>query len=83
MGFGLMGLGTIVLYRFLGEAFGAVKKKYLALGAGTGLLYVSCVTYAQTTLAETLLSFLYLLLAWGMVRPSRLHKYASFPHCPA
>lgn len=66
--FGLMGLGTIVLYRFLGEAFGAVKKKYLALGAGTGLLYVSCVTYAQTTLAETLLSFLYLLLAWGMVK---------------
>ncbi len=66
LNFVMLAAGVLLLYGILKEIFRVMDRRAAALAAGTGLLYVSCATYAQTTLAEVFLTFLYLLLAWGM-----------------
>lgn len=57
-----------LLYGTLTRIFPDRERRALAAASGAGMLYVSCVTYAQTTMAESLLTFLYILLAYGVMR---------------
>ncbi len=65
--FCLMWAGSLLLYKTAAKIFSAVESWKLALVSGSSMLYVSCVTYAQTTMTEALLTFLYLLLGYGML----------------
>lgn len=55
--------GIFLLFLVLCRSFGMKEKKLLALISGVTMCYAAYVTYAQTTMTETLLTFLYLLLA--------------------
>lgn len=64
----LMGAAALFLYGTLAKIFDGTDRRLPAIVSGGAMLYVSCATYAQTTMAESLLVFLYVLLAWGMLR---------------
>lgn len=64
----LAGLSALPLCGVLARVFPGRGGRLAAFLAGGSVLYVSCATYAQTTMAESLLAFLYVLLAWGVAR---------------
>lgn len=66
--FFLLGAGMLLLYRLLPRLCSGLDKKLAAAVSGAAMLYVSYLTYAQTALAETMLTFLYILLAYGLER---------------
>lgn len=66
--FVLLGICPLLLYRILICIFDGQDRKKLAAVSGTAMLYVSCLTYAHTTMTESLLTFLYVLLAYGLCR---------------
>ncbi len=77
MNFLLLGGSTLLLYRVLSKLCAAFDKKKIAVVSGAAMLYVSYLTYAHTTMAESLLTFLYVLLAYGLYRWFTEKKTAS------
>lgn len=55
-----------ILYRTLQKILPQMSGALSVFVSGSAMLYVSYITYAQTTMAETLLVFLYTALAYGM-----------------
>lgn len=66
MNFLLLGGSTLLLYRILSKLCVTPDKKKTAVVSGAAMLYVSYLTYAHTTMSESLLTFLYVLLAYGL-----------------
>lgn len=64
----LLGISPLLVYQTLSRICGGQKKKRLAVISGAAMLYVSYLTYAHTTMTESLLTFLYVLLAYGLCR---------------
>lgn len=64
----LLGISPLLIYRILSRICGEQNKKKLAVISGAAMLYVSYLTYAHTTMTESLLTFLYVLLAYGLCR---------------
>ena len=64
----LLGISPLLIYKVLSRICKGQDKKKLALISGAAILYVSYLTYAQTTMTESLLTFLYVLLAYGLCR---------------
>lgn len=64
----LLGISPLLVYQTLLRICGGQNKKRLAAISGAAMLYVSYLTYAHTTMAESLLTFLYVLLAYGLCR---------------
>lgn len=64
----LLGISPLFVYQTLSRICGEQDKKKLAMISGAAMLYVSYLTYAHTTMAESLLTFLYVLLAYGLCR---------------
>ena len=64
----LLGISPLLIYKVLSRICKGQDKKKLALISGAAMLYVSYLTYAQTTMTESLLTFLYVLLACGLCR---------------
>ncbi len=62
----LMGGSTLLLYQILSKLCVMPDKKKTAVVSGAAMIYVSYLTYAHTTMAESLLTFLYVLLAYGL-----------------
>lgn len=67
----LLAGAVLLLYRMLKEIFPGAGDGVLACAGGGGMLYVSWTVYAGTTLTEALLTFLYVLAAWGTARQLR------------
>lgn len=64
----LLGISPLFVYQTLSRICGGQNKKRLAAISGAAMLYVSYLTYAHTTMTESLLTFLYVLLAYGLCR---------------
>lgn len=64
----LLMAATLLVYRIMIKNFKNTEKKILTLVSGAAVLYVAYITYSQTMMAETLLVFLYILLAYGLFR---------------
>lgn len=64
----LLGICTLIVYKLLTAICGDMKAEIAAFISGASIFYVSYVTYAQTTIPEVLLTFLYLLMAYGLYR---------------
>lgn len=64
----LLGISPLLVYQTLSRICGGQKKERLAAISGAAMLYVSYLTYAHTTMTESLLTFLYVLLAYGLCR---------------
>ena len=62
----LMGGSTLLLYQILSKLCVTPDKKKTAVVSGAAMIYVSYLTYAHTTMAESLLTFLNVLLAYGL-----------------
>lgn len=63
----LLVLCSLLLYEILKKKI-CNGKKLLAVISGVTMLYAAYGTYAQTTMSETLLVFLYLLVAWQFMQ---------------
>lgn len=57
---------SLLIYAFTGKLLPQAERKRIAAVSGAAMLYVAYVTYAQVTLSETVLVFLYALLAYAM-----------------
>lgn len=66
MNFLMLGGSTLLLYQILSKLCILSDKKKTAVVSGAAMIYVSYLTYAHTTMAESLLTFLYVLLAYGL-----------------
>ncbi len=66
--FVLLAFGSFLAYRILRQLFPKEDRKGIAFAAGAVLFYPSCFTYSYTTMTESLLVFLYLLLAYSLLR---------------
>lgn len=66
--FFLLGICTLIVYKLLTKICDDMKAEIAAYISGASIFYVSYITYAQTTIPEVLLTFLYLLMAYGMYR---------------
>lgn len=64
----LLAAAAGLLYQIINRILPRMEKALSAFLSGSAMLYVAYITYAQTTMAETLLVFLYVLLAYGMAR---------------
>ena len=64
----LLGISPLLIYQILSHICREQDKKKLAVISGAAMLYVSYLTYAHTTMTESLLTFLYVLLAYGLCR---------------
>lgn len=64
----LLGISPLFVYQTLSRICRGQNKKRLAAVSGAAMLYVSYLTYAHTTMSESLLTFLYVLLAYGLCR---------------
>lgn len=64
----LLGAATLLLYRILTRLGKGKEKKLAAWISGMALTYVAYISYAQTTMTEVLLVFLYILLAYFLYR---------------
>ncbi|MBD5460253.1 MAG: hypothetical protein HDR26_04825 [Lachnospiraceae bacterium] len=64
----LLAAAAGLLYQIINRILPQMGRALSAFISGAAMLYVAYITYAQTTMAETLLVFLYVLLAYGMVR---------------
>lgn len=64
----LLGSSPLFVYQTLSHICRGQNKKRLAAISGAAMLYVSYLTYAHTTMSESLLTFLYVLLAYGLCR---------------
>lgn len=64
----LLEISPLFVYQTLLHIYGERNKKKLAVISGAAMLYVSYLTYAHTTMTESLLTFLYVLLAYGLCR---------------
>lgn len=64
----LLGICTLIVYKLLIAICGDIKSEIAAFIGGASIFYVSYITYAQTTIPEVLLTFLYLLMAYGLYR---------------
>lgn len=64
----LLGISPLLVYQTLLRICRGQNKKRLAAISGAAMLYVSYLTYAHTTMTESLLTFLYVLLAYGLCR---------------
>lgn len=64
----LVWTASVLLYRVLSDIFPQTERKRIALISGVSMLYVAYITYAQMTLCEIVLVFLYVLLAYEMNR---------------
>lgn len=64
----LLGICTLIVYKLLIKICDGMKAEIAAFISGASIFYVSYVTYAQTTIPEILLTFLYLLMAYGLYR---------------
>ena len=64
----LLGISPLLIYQILSHICREQDKKKLAVISGAAMLYVSYLTYAHTTMTESLLTFLYVLLAYGLYR---------------
>lgn len=64
----LLGICTLIVYKLLIQICDGMKAEIAAFISGASIIYVSYVTYAQTTIPEILLTFLYLLMAYGLYR---------------
>lgn len=62
----LLAGGGWILYKTLRRILPQVDETLSAFISGAAMLYVSYITYAQTTMTETLLVFLYLMLAYAL-----------------
>ena len=57
---------SLLIYALLGKLFPQVERKRIAAVSGAAMLYVAYITYAQVTLSEIVLVFLYVLLAYAV-----------------
>lgn len=57
---------SFLIYALLGKLRPQVERKRIAAVSGAAMLYVAYITYAQVTLSETILVFLYTLLAFAV-----------------
>ena len=64
----LLGICTLIVYKLLTKICDGMKAEIAAFISGASVFYVSYVTYAQTTIPEVQLTFLYLLMAYGLYR---------------
>ena len=64
----LLGISPLLVFQTLSRICEEQDKKKLAMISGAAMLYVSYLTYAHTTMTESLLTFLYVLLAYGLCR---------------
>ncbi|MCM1264461.1 MAG: hypothetical protein NC313_17250 [Butyrivibrio sp.] len=64
----LLGICIFIVYKLLMLIFTDMKAWIAAFISGSSICYVSYITYAQTTIPEVLLTFLYLLTAYGLYR---------------
>lgn len=64
----LLGICTLIVYKLLTQIFDDIKAGMAAFISGASIFYVSYITYAQTTIPEVLLTFLYVIMAFGLYR---------------
>lgn len=64
----LLGISMLLVYKLLTEIFDNMKAEIIAFISGASIFYVSYITYAQTTIPEVLLVFLYVLMAYELYR---------------
>ena len=63
-----LGISPLLVFQTLSCICGKQDRKKLAMISGAAMLYVSYLTYAHTTMTESLLTFLYVLLAYELCR---------------
>ena len=63
-----LGISPLLVFQTLSCICGKQDRKKLAMISGAAMLYVSYLTYAHTTMTESILTFLYVLLAYGLCR---------------
>lgn len=63
-----LGISPLLVFQTLSCICGKQDRKKLAMISGAAMLYVSYLTYAHTTMTESILTFLYVLLAYELCR---------------